>query len=85
MIFRGYDRPTVLETTGYDISLKESQYEPTGLLNANQVTLAHRFFGGSIPASNDWKKLDIYSGASRSMLRDDPDEAMMRRSIGGHP
>ena len=44
----GFDKPTVINTAGYDTRANRI-YEPTKLLNANQLRVEHRFFGTSIP------------------------------------
>ncbi len=65
LIFRSVEAPMVLATTGYDIPVDYAYpSEPTYLLNANQLLMEHRFFGGSIPAAVDWSKLDIFQGAN---------------------
>ncbi len=44
----GFDKPTVINTAGYHCKANRI-YEPTKLLNANQLRVEHRFFGTSIP------------------------------------
>ena len=62
----------VLHTTGYDLfgspaQWAEIQMEPTALLEANQLTVEHRFFGESIAtAEADWSKLNIEQSANDS-------------------
>ena len=56
--------PTVLVSTGYDISTRPSRSEPTRLLEANQVTVEHRFFTPSIPSPANWKRLNVQQAAA---------------------
>lgn len=53
----------VLYSGGYGLSVFPSQYEPTALLGANQLSLEHRFFDFSWPASNDFTLLNIRQAA----------------------
>lgn len=55
---RGFDRPTVINTAGYHTP-RNRIYEPTELLQANQVRLEHRFFAGSTPMPVDWQYLNM--------------------------
>ncbi|HJW44006.1 MAG TPA: S28 family serine protease [Geothrix sp.] len=64
LLYRSRTAPVVLATTGYGISRSASQGEPTRILNANQLTLEHRFFNSSTPATLDWSKLDIQQPAA---------------------
>ncbi|MBJ6765810.1 hypothetical protein JGU66_34075 [Myxococcaceae bacterium JPH2] len=64
LLHRSTTAPVVVYSGGYSLSSRPSQYEPTALLGANQLSLEHRFFGPSRPASNDWKLLDIWQAAS---------------------
>ena len=63
LLHRSEAAPMVLFSGGYGLGNGPSQAEPTALLGANQLSLEHRFFGGSRPASNDWKLLDIRQAA----------------------
>ena len=63
LLHRSVGAPMVLASGGYGLSNFPSQTEPTALLGANQLTLEHRFFGNSRPASNDWKLLNIRQAA----------------------
>ncbi|WNG52267.1 hypothetical protein F0U60_06845 [Archangium minus] len=63
LLHRSVDAPVVLYSSGYGVEGLPWQYEPTSLLGANQLSLEHRFFGLSRPASNDWKLLDIRQAA----------------------
>ena len=63
LLHRSVDAPVVLYSGGYELGGFPFQYEPTALLGANQLSLEHRFFGTSRPASNDWKLLDIRQAA----------------------
>ena len=55
---RGFDRPTVLVTEGYNCA-KVYVYEMTTLLGGNQVEVEHRFFGESMPDSLDYAFLNL--------------------------
>lgn len=61
---RGFDRPTVLHTTGYGGVGGAFTSEPTRLVDGNQVNVEQRFFNNSTPASKDWSKLNIWQAAS---------------------
>jgi len=51
--------PMIVQTSGYaDYSL-DRPVELTSLLGANQVSIEHRYFGGSRPVPTDWTKLTI--------------------------
>lgn len=64
VLFRSRTAPTTLATTGYSISQNPSEWEPTRILGANQVTMEHRFFNTSTPADLDWTKLTIQQAAA---------------------
>ncbi|WP_338394325.1 S28 family serine protease [Fulvitalea axinellae] len=59
----GYDRPTVVELQGYNIWTAKAG-ELSTLLNANQLTIEHRFFKDSAPDSIDWSYLTIEQAAT---------------------
>lgn len=61
---RGFDRPTVLHTTGYGGVGGAFTSEPTRLVDGNQLNVEQRFFNSSTPASKDWSKLNIWQAAS---------------------
>ncbi len=63
LLHRSESAPMVLASGGYGLGNNPSRTEPTALLGANQLTLEHRFFGNSRPASNDWSLLDIRQAA----------------------
>jgi len=52
---RGYSAPNVLATEGYKLS--DRIYEATSILDANQFSVEHRFFGDSRPDSIPWMLL----------------------------
>ena len=52
---RGLERPTIIETEGYELSQAESEMER--ILNANQIDIEQRYFGKSIPDSLQWEYL----------------------------
>lgn len=51
--------PLVIFTSGYDDSTRDEPVELTRLLDANQISIEHRFFGTSRPEPADWTKLTI--------------------------
>jgi hypothetical protein len=61
---RGFDRPTVLHTTGYGGVGGAFTSEPTRLVDGNQLNVEERFFNASTPAGPDWSKLNIWQAAS---------------------
>ncbi|MFE1956043.1 S28 family serine protease [Streptomyces sp. NPDC059524] len=57
------DRPVVFYTGGYGLS--SSTREPTALLDANQLSMEHRFFGPSVPAgATPWNKMTVQQEAA---------------------
>ncbi len=64
LLHRSATAPLVLATTGYGIGTTPGQGEPTRLLNANQLTMEHRFFNSSTPSPVDWSKLTIAQAAA---------------------
>jgi hypothetical protein len=63
---RGYDRPTVMETEGYNADWMNGYLvdEPAQLLNANQIYVEHRYFGASVPEKPDWNYLTVEQDAA---------------------
>ena len=59
----GYDRPTVVKFEGYGLYSKD-RGELAKILNANQITIEHRYFKESKPATPDWKYLTIWQAAT---------------------
>ncbi|OAR25924.1 aminopeptidase [Streptomyces sp. ERV7] len=57
-------RPTVMYTSGYNVSTNPSRSEPTQIVDGNQVSVEYRYFTPSRPAPADWGKLDIWQAAS---------------------
>jgi hypothetical protein len=55
--------PMVLHTGGYYVSTRPSRSEPTQLLEANQLSVEHRFFLPSRPEPADWSHLTIKQSA----------------------
>jgi hypothetical protein len=58
VLHRGYDRPTVMVTEGYNLR-RHRPYEITELLEANQIQVEHRYYGASIPDSLDYDYLNM--------------------------
>lgn len=61
LVHRGFDAPTVMNTNGY--TLERGNNELTQALEANYVSVEHRFFGPSTPSDRDWKQLTIQQAA----------------------
>lgn len=64
LVHRDFAAPMVLASTGYHDFLGRYSSEPASLLDANQVVVEHRFFGGSRPLPADWAYLDIAQAAA---------------------
>ncbi|PID62399.1 MAG: peptidase [Ignavibacteriae bacterium] len=60
---RDLDKPMVVELQGYNI-WTEKAGELSKLLDANQLTIEHRFFENSKPDSLNWKYLNIKQAAA---------------------
>lgn len=58
----GFDRPTIVILEGYDLYSTKAG-ELSKLLNANQITIEHRFFNKSRPDSIPWEFLNIKQAA----------------------
>jgi len=59
----GFDRPTVVVLEGYNLHSTKAS-ELSKLLNANQITIEHRFYGESQPDSIPWELLNIKQAAT---------------------
>jgi len=59
---RGFDKPTVIETHGYDMNREKNEVEQ--ILNANNIGVEYRFFGKSVPDSVQWEYLSNIQAAS---------------------
>ncbi|WP_250038316.1 S28 family serine protease [Paractinoplanes maris] len=66
LLHRSLDAPVVLATSGYGLAATPGpgRTEPTRLLDANQVSVEHRFFTPSRPSPADWSDLTIWQEAS---------------------
>lgn len=53
---RDLDRPTVLFTSGYQTPLYPGLSEPAQIIDGNELSLEHRFFGPSRPKNPDWRR-----------------------------
>jgi hypothetical protein len=51
--------PLIVHTSGYWDYYLDSPVELTQLLDANQISIEHRYFGDSRPENPDWSKLTI--------------------------
>ncbi len=67
LLHKSLRRPTVLYTTGYEVGSDPAfRAEPTRLVDGNQISTEHRYFGTSRPDRPDrpdWSKLDIRQAA----------------------
>lgn len=63
LIHQGFDRPLVLWLEGYAGGNSREQ-ELTRLLDANQLSIEHRYFGESVPDPLDWDHLTIEQAAA---------------------
>jgi hypothetical protein len=52
---KGFNRPTVMETEGYEVQLGGNEIE--AMLNANNINIEHRYFGDSKPDTLQWEYL----------------------------
>jgi PS-10 peptidase S37 len=52
---KGFSRPTVMETEGYEMRLSGNEIEK--MLDANNLNIEHRYFGASRPDSLQWEYL----------------------------
>ncbi|HEY1557134.1 MAG TPA: S28 family serine protease [Kofleriaceae bacterium] len=59
LLHRNFSAPLVVWTSGYWDYYLDHITEPTDLLDANQISIEHRFFGSSVPDPADWSKLTI--------------------------
>ncbi|GAB7030797.1 S28 family serine protease [Streptomyces sp. NPDC021749] len=66
LLHRATARPMVLYTNGYDLDYQDPGFrsEPATILDGNQISVEHRYFGTSTPHPTDWSKLDIRQAAS---------------------
>lgn len=60
---KGFDRPTVIITEGYNRD-QNRIYELTELLDANQIDVEHRYFGESMPDPLDYTYLNLEQAAA---------------------
>jgi hypothetical protein len=66
LLHRSETAPMVLFTNGYNLAAtpSPSRTEPTRLLDANQISVEHRFFTPSRPDPADWRDLTTWQEAS---------------------
>ena len=62
---RGYDRPVVLVTEGYELGDNQVG-ELAEMLGANQVRIEHRFVGDSAPEELEWEFLTLAQASADS-------------------
>ncbi|MCH2180065.1 MAG: hypothetical protein MK106_14805 [Mariniblastus sp.] len=62
LVHRGFGNKVVINTNGY--GLEANAGELSNILNANFVSVEHRFFGPSTPKEKDWKYLTIEQAAA---------------------
>ncbi|MEW6195729.1 MAG: S28 family serine protease [Bacteroidota bacterium] len=58
-----FAKPMVLVTEGYSAS-RNYKFELSGILDANQIIVEHRYFGKSVPDKIDWQYLTIEQAAA---------------------
>jgi hypothetical protein len=54
---KGFDKPTVFETHGYQMGRGRNEVEE--ILDANNIGVEYRFFGKSVPDSLQWEYLTV--------------------------
>ncbi len=54
LLHRGFDRPAVVETSGYRLWDEPYRSEVTRIVGGNQLAIEHRFFSPSLPLHPDW-------------------------------
>jgi len=59
LLHADFTAPLVVWTSGYFDYYLDNETEPAVLLQANQISIEHRFFGTSRPDPADWTKLTI--------------------------
>ncbi|GLF93792.1 S28 family serine protease [Streptomyces yaizuensis] len=64
LLHKDVSRPTVFHTSGYYLWPNPERSEPARLIDGNEISLEHRFFAPSSPASPDWSKLNIRQAAA---------------------
>ena len=53
----GFDRPTIMDTQGYELYFGKNELETA--LDANYLNIEHRYFSESSPDSLDWRYLTL--------------------------
>ena len=64
LLHRDLARPTIAFTTGYEDYQRDFLSEPATLVDGNQVSIEHRFFGTSRPAGDAWAYLTVAQAAA---------------------
>jgi len=59
---RGFGKPTVMDTHGYQMYLSANEIEK--ILDANNIGVEYRFFGKSVPDSMQWEFLTVEQATS---------------------
>jgi hypothetical protein len=65
LLHRDFSAPTVMFTSGYNVSIAPNRSEPTRIVDGNQLSMEYRFFTPSRPEPADWsKQLTIWQAAA---------------------
>jgi hypothetical protein len=64
LLHRDLARPTIAFTTGYEYYQRDYLSEPAALVDGNQASIEHRFFGASRPAGAAWDFLTVAQQAA---------------------
>ncbi|MCP3136951.1 S28 family serine protease [Pyxidicoccus xibeiensis] len=64
LLHRSTQAPMVLASSGYGIGTSSTQFEPTALLQANQLLVEHRFFAPSSPQPATYEHLNLEQAAA---------------------
>ncbi len=64
LLHRDLARPTIAFTTGYEDYQRDYLSEPAALVDGNQASIEHRFFGASRPAGAAWDFLTVAQQAA---------------------
>jgi hypothetical protein len=59
LLHKDVSRPLIVHTSGYSDYYLDRVVELTAMLDGNQISIEHRYFGTSRPSPADWSKLTI--------------------------